>query len=105
MNKPSSHLLEIRRLCQDMNVASELENEVVVVQSDLVSLRVGEFQDYFLVNVGVHVGEAVRWVGFFTLQEAEVIGFMRNALPQNPDLEADLDLLGALKSLTIHSSK
>jgi hypothetical protein len=30
---------------------------------------------------------------------------MRNALPQNPQLEADLDLLGALKSLTSHSSK
>jgi hypothetical protein len=105
MNKPSSHLLEIRRLCQDMNVASELENGVVIVQSDLVSLRVGEFQDHFLVNVGVRVGQVVRWVGFFTLQEPEVIGFMRNALPQNPQLEADLDLLGALKSLTSHSSK
>jgi hypothetical protein len=105
MNKPSSHLLEIRRLCQDMNVASELENGVVVVKSDLVTLRVGEFHDHFLVNVGVHVAEVVRWVGFFTLQEAEVIGFIRNALPQNPQLEADLDLLGALKSLTGHSNK
>jgi hypothetical protein len=106
MNKPpSSHLLEIKRLCQDMNVASELENGVVIVQSELVSLRVGEFQDHFLVNVGVRVAQDIRWVGFFTLQEAEVVGFMRNALPQNSQLEADLDLLGALKSLTSHSSK
>jgi hypothetical protein len=105
MNKPSSHLLEIRRLCQDMNVASEIENGVVVVQSDLVSLRVGEFQDHFLVNIGIHIDQSVRWVGFFTLKEAEVIGFIRNALPQNAQLDADLDLLGALKSLTNHSSK
>ncbi len=101
----SSHLLEIRRLCQDLNVSSELENGVVIVQSDVVCLRVGEFQDHFLVNVGVRVAQDIRWVGFFTLQEAEVVGFMRNALPQNADLEADLDLLGALKSLTRRSSK
>ena len=105
MNKPSSHLLEIRRLCQDMNVASDIENGVVIVQSDLVALRVGEFHDHFLVNVGVRIAQNVRWVGFFTLKEAEVIGFMRNALPQNARLEADLDLLGALKNLTSHSSK
>ena len=101
----SNHLLEIRRLCQDMNVPSQLENGVVIVQSDVVALRVGEFQNHFLVNVGVRVNEAVRWVGFLTLTEAEVVGFMRNALPQNPQLEADLDLYRALKSLTSFASK
>ena len=101
----SPHLLEIRRLCQDMNVPSQLENGVVIVQSDMVALRVGEFQDHFLVNVGVQVNEVVRWVGFLTLTETEVVGFMRNALPQNPQLEADLDLYRALKSLTSPASK
>lgn len=60
------------------------EGEVLVVDSDNVHLRIGYYDEHFLVNIGVHThsGE-VSWVGFDPLREDQLLEFLRNALPHD----------------------
>lgn len=68
------------------------EGDVLVADSDNVHLRIGYYDEHFLVNIGVHPhsGEVhsgkvhsgeVSWVGFDLLREDELLEFLRNALP------------------------
>jgi hypothetical protein len=60
------------------------EGEVIVVDSDNVHLRIGYYDKYFLVNIGVHTHSGqVSWVGFDPLREDQLLEFLRNALPHD----------------------
>jgi hypothetical protein len=60
------------------------EGDVLVVDSDNVHLRIGYYDEHFLVNIGVHTHSgAVSWVGFDPLREDELLEFLRNALPHD----------------------
>lgn len=60
------------------------EGEVIVVDSANVHLRIGYYDEYFLVNIGVPTQDGhVSWVGFDPLREDQLLDFVRNALPHD----------------------
>jgi hypothetical protein len=81
----SRWLTEVTHLCQDLGAACIPSASAVVVRREPVVLRLTEFQNHYLVAIGVvkhktHQLPEDAWVGFATVPREDLPDFLRDTL-------------------------
>jgi hypothetical protein len=75
---------EVTHLCQDLGADCSALGNALVARRGRVVLRLTEFQNHYLVAIGVvvkkqHLSEDA-WVGFATLPRADLPNFLHDTL-------------------------
>ncbi len=74
-------VFELRSLCLELRADCLTDGQTVTVHAEMTVLRLTDFHDHLLVNVGLKTPQGPRWVGFLTLARTELPEFLRNTLP------------------------
>ena len=74
-------VFELRSICLELRASCSTDGQTATVQAGTTVLRLTDFHDHLLVNVGLGSPESPRWVGFLTVARAELPEFLRDTLP------------------------
>jgi hypothetical protein len=86
MNLPEARwVFEVKSLCQELKANCQVHGNALTIQSEKTILRLTDFQNYLLINVGLGNLNNPHWIGFLTVPRDEIPEFLRNTLPLEPE--------------------
>jgi hypothetical protein len=83
--------------CLWLDIPFERQGNVLIVDKGGIYLRIGFYDEHFLVNIGIrtqnHLQENnINWVGFDPMRERALVDFLQNTLPTHADAEHSAQL-------------
>lgn len=75
-------------VCLWLDVPFQRQGDVLTIDKGNVYLRIGFYDEHFLVYIGVHPSDndtRINWVGFDPMREQDLIAFLQNTLPVHID--------------------